>query len=309
MNPFLIPGEANPVAPLRPWRHPEHNTYYVPIDNTHHAFGRFQEEIDFDSVPAHGRFVVVTGQEGCGKTALVNRCTNWLKNSLADTGLDMLICDFTLDCRLEHAVDERMSLICRRLMDELKVRRVLTEPQFKDLNEHRDKPNDVYPYLSAVLEPNLVVVILLPSAELVSELVRYASLVRPKIVFFAESPSVDGLEARRAEITRLLRVPPIELNVGPLRPDDGWLFASDRLNKHAREKDKFPGLSKQTMQRVTRGGKLSIKKLQEILCGVYKERLRETKPGVEASYDDITYADITDYVFREIADRRRSLGR
>lgn len=310
MNPFSIPGEANPVAPLKPWRHPEHDDYYVPIDHTHEAFSQFQDEMgDLCSLLVHGRLVVVSGQEGCGKTALVNRCAKWLRDGLASVGVYVLIFDLTLECRLEHAVDERMSHICRRLTDELKIRQVLTEPQLKDLTGYQGKPDAVYPYLSSVLEPSVSIAVLLPPTELVNELVRYASLVRPKIVFFAERSSVDGIAAHRAEITRLLSMPPVELDVGPLRPEDAWRFASDRLARNSLDKSRFPGLIEQDMHRVTSGGTLSIRWLQRILHGVFKERLNRIAAETEPSYNDITYADITDYVFREIVDRRRGSGR
>lgn len=306
MNPYVVPGlDTRLDGPLCPFRAPEHERYYVPVDNTQRAFEQFQEQMgDLGSLRAEGRLVVVSGQPGCGKTALINRCATWLRDSLDDFDIEGMIFSLDQECLENEAVERRMNHIFKCVMDDLREHQRLSEEDHTaGLKQQRDDLDIAYRYLSNVLNDNVVAIVLLPpSAELVKEVLAYAKYARASIVFFVESSFAPAIDISWAGICGASRVPPIRLEVGPLAKQDGWLFAEARQEYHPNART-FRKVSEITMQRVTNGWSTSIGQLQALLSGVYRELNRLLGPEGMAVSGEVTYEEITDYWFRLTTNR------
>jgi len=302
MNPYLVPGlEAGPEGPLCPFRRPEHERYYVPLDNTQQAFEQFQEQIgDLRGLRDEGRLIMVSGQRGCGKTALINRCATWLRDGLDNLGIQGMIFSLTQEGLENQPIQRRMNHVFQCVVDDLWQRELLSkEDHIRGLKERRDDLDLAYRYLSGVLDDDIVTIVLLPpSADLVREVEGYAKYARKHIVFFVESSFVDSMERSWPDICTASRVSPILLEVGPLRERDGWLFAQARQEHHPIADEMFPRVSEKTMQRVTDGWETSVGQLQALLFGVYRERSNRPGPEITVTSDEVTYADITSYHFR-----------
>jgi energy-coupling factor transporter ATP-binding protein EcfA2 len=300
MNPYLLPGTANrPHAPLCPFETTEHEKYYVPVDNTQVAFERFREEIgDAESLRQEGRLVVATGQQGCGKTSLINRCATWLAEALPHGEIISLVDESSASDPIEH----RLTLVYECLLADLAERRVLTTEQLQELAERRDNLELGYRTLSSrldALESDLVLIVVLPPSEdLVREIEHYARFARRKILFFAESSYVDYVDRHWAQIRRACRAEPVLLKVGPLEDGDGWLFAQSRQELHP-DAGVYPKVSEETMLRVTtRGYPTSIGQLQTLLHGVYEDLRRRSPEDLALRSPELSYEEITDYFFR-----------
>lgn len=78
LNPFLQPHwHGFPMRPLCPWKHAAHRDYYALVDNSEKAFHKVTQEMEHvDTLVEDGRLVLVTGDSGCGETALLHRCVD-----------------------------------------------------------------------------------------------------------------------------------------------------------------------------------------------------------------------------------------
>ncbi|MGP4020770.1 hypothetical protein [Saccharopolyspora sp. 5N708] len=300
MNPYLVPGTTGrPQAPLCPYETNEHEKYYVPVDNTQAAFERFQEEIgDTASLLHEGRLVVATGQQGCGKTSLINRCAAWLAEHLGYGEIISLVDESSASDPIEH----RLTLVYECLLADLARLRVLSSDQLQELAELRDRLDLGYRTLSNrldALDSGLALIVVLPSSEdLVREIEHYARFARRKILFFAESSYVDYVDRHWAQIRRACRAEPVLLRVGPLDDGDGWLFARARQELHP-DAGVYPKVTEETMLRVTTSGyPRSIGQLQTLLHGVYEDLRRRSPEELALRSPELSYEEITDYFFR-----------
>jgi hypothetical protein len=294
VNPFPLPGwESTPMRPLRPWHRQEHRAYYVPVDGTESAFQQFQQEIgDLTGLLEYGRLVLVTGESGCGKTALVNRCADWVVGELAGLGMRGVVVDLTgcLPADHELSIDQRAVEVCDRMFDLLVDHDALRVEAADRLAGDRDVPRRVFPRLGRSLRAEIALIVLLPSPnELVDEVIRYARVFSSaKVLFLAESAYFGPDEV--ADVVRQLEtwVPPITLYVGPLDPGDAQRFAEDRLSRHA-EAGRFPGLSDDAIELVAKHCQ-SIAMLQRFLHGTYQHKLGSGLGYSEA--DQVSVEDI-----------------
>lgn len=295
MNPYLVPGlEARPDGPLCPFRIPEHEDYYVPIDNTQEAFEQFQEQMgDLRGLRDEGRLVVVSGQRGCGKTALINRCATWLQDSLHDLDIEGMIFSLSQECQVNDPIKVRMDHVFQCVVDDLWRRRRLSEKDhIEGLKERRDDLGLAYRYLGRVLNDDLVKIVLLPPSEdLVKEVVDYAKYAHKNIIFFVESSYVENVERSWPDIREASRVSPIRLEVGPLREQDGWLFAQAR-QEHDPNAQNLRKVSEETARLVMHGWKASIRQLQELLFWVYREPSEQSESEGVVKSEEVAYADI-----------------
>lgn len=125
VNPFRVRGwEGSPRRALSPWSHPAHEDYYVAVGKTHEAFEEFKRRMsNVAGLQRDGCLVLVMGDSGCGKTALVNRCAAWVKNTLEPHKIRGVIIDLMEDrgaSSRSQSTDERIRHVCGRLIDELK---------------------------------------------------------------------------------------------------------------------------------------------------------------------------------------------
>lgn len=305
MNPFVLPGmRENPYQPLRPWKEPAHHDYYVRVDRTEEAYSEFTQRIDGPESLTHGRLVVVIGGQGCGKSSLVNRCAAWVHNVLRADGITPEIIDLTMECADNQSITDRMRHICRLITDELALRRRMNRGTLSELKARQDSPEQLYRYLSGVLDlaagTGLALVVLLPpSQDLEEEIVRYAGLVHPRLVFFAESSYLEATGGWRAELDRATRnrpAPPIVLTVGTLVAGDGSRFAAARLKPpDGGMSPGMPDLSQDAMTRwaEARGAAVSVDQMNRMLIGVYQWILKQATPVEEVTYDHIAEYYVT----------------
>lgn len=298
VNPFLVPGwEESPLRPLCPWRHQAHDKLYVDVNHTLAAFQKYTRRMSaVENLREDGRLVLVTGESGCGKTALINRCAHWTRDQLAGHGVRGEIVDLTRDGS-QQSVEERMGLVAERLVDELAHNGVLPPAVHEGIRGL--PPSRLYAGLGNALPADVVLIVLLPPAEVVREVVAYAGLARRRVLFFAESSYFDHAQISR--VRESSPEPPVLLSVGPLNPGDVRRFIEDRLDRN-RRRGRYPRISVETMDRAA-GPLRSIAQLQRILSEVYEERGRQDSGYTDSDW--VTYEDITRLFYEKFLDDLR----
>ncbi|GAB3009261.1 hypothetical protein GCM10027184_79030 [Saccharothrix stipae] len=294
VNPFPLPGwESTPMRPLRPWHRPSHRDYYVAVDGAEEAFQQFRQDMgDLAVLLEYGRLVLVTGESGCGKTALVNRCADWVAGELARRGMRGVVLDLTgcLPTDQELSIDERTVEVCDQMFDLLVDHDALRPEAADRLADDRNVPRRVFPRLGRALRAEVALIVLLPSPnELVDEVIRYARVLsNAKVLFLTESAYLGTDEV--ADVVRQLEtwVPPITLHVGPLDPGDAQRFAEDRLSRHAAA-GTYPRMSDDAIELVAKHCQ-SVAMLQRFLHGTYEHKLETGLGYTEA--DLVTVEDI-----------------
>ncbi|HEU0089633.1 MAG TPA: AAA-like domain-containing protein [Pseudonocardiaceae bacterium] len=288
-----------PCPPLRPWEWDIHLEYYVAVDKTEAAFADFERQTRSpESLTAHGRLVVVLGGEGCGKTSLINRCIASTQKNLKAVGVASIIVDLTVEAKNNQSIAERMRHVCDSLIDQLDVDQRLDKEILEELRR-KESPEKAYSYLSMVLkriaatdDADLAVIVLLPpSDDLAEEVVKYSDLVRPRLLFFAESSYLAANRGWQAKLTRSGPAPPIVLTVGILDPRDGYVFARERLSRHH---GKIPMLREDAMNELQdKKPDLAIGQVQRLLFEVYEGVLQQEQP-----VEEVTMTHITDHILQ-----------
>lgn len=308
INPFQVPGpDEDPTRPLRPWDEDtaEHEQYYVPVDHTAESFAEFTSQMANPvGLRKNGRLVLVAGQGGCGKTSLMNRCAHWLRKELkASHKITVEVIDLTKASSTTDTVPDRMTQASRRLADEIRVSRVVSgDDALAELAASRDRVGEFYPRLSRALNDRMVLAVLLPPIDLVvqteeimQEIADYRRLVDGKLVMFIEVTLADGQTDRLAATKASVGARPLVLPVRPLKDGDGAVFSDVRLALH-RQLGDFPELTQEAKEKIDDIPNISVSFLQNLLYGVYEERRRSNDRY--SAQDEVSYADITDYVYR-----------
>lgn len=293
-NPFVVPGStANPDRPLCPWKTADHDGWYVSVDDTENEFRRFKLSLtDVRDLLEYGRLVVVGGAGSCGKTALVNRCAYWTMLRLTEAGIRPVVVP------LQRAVDEaiqiprRRALVAERVIQHLSDQRLIDYGPEMERLLNQPEQDGLYAHLSSALRRSkdkpVALVLLPPTRDAVEELRDYARFAQARIMFFAETDFIDLLSGDRAERDRAGDDPAIELSLGPLNPEDFWLFAADRMHHHDREGVILP-MSEETMRRFrdrTRSP-WTVKQLQWVLREAFEDVGREPGPGRPVTIEDL----------------------
>lgn len=286
-NPFAVPDMVSPHQPLTPWAEATHGTYYVEVDRTEEAFQSFLDEAgEVTDLVRRGGLVVVSGNRGCGKSSVLNRCVHWVDQGLKDLKHVPFIADISLE--LESAGTEReLDSLALRLLEQLEDRGQLKHAALEQLRarDAAGRLNGLSSLVGFGREPSALLV-LLPPQEVHQALVSLAELVRPGIIFFVERVlSGDGSDWTSQVRGRFPQ--PIEVSVGSLKNHDAWLFAGDRINRHDKRAT-IPKIAELTMRQwQLNRGEVTIDELQKFMFNLYEDALAVTPPLAEITYDYI----------------------
>jgi energy-coupling factor transporter ATP-binding protein EcfA2 len=300
LNPFPPPGWARtPMRPLCPWKNPQHRSYYVPVDHSDFQYQDFAQQMgDLGALLGEGRLVLVTGESGCGKTALVHRCADWVVQQVArrresgELGPNArgLVLDLTgcLPDGPAQSIEDRAAHVCDELFGRLVDNEALRPQAVTQLGPDRDRPRRIYPRLGAALAEDLVLVVLLPTpGELAAEVVQYArAFAGPKVLFMAESDLLDHDEVADIVLQLEAWVPPLTLHVGALEEGDARMFVQDRLVRHA-QVGSYPRMSDEAIAFLSKWAR-SVAQLQRTLHGTYESRRNR---GLSCGEDDVVTVD------------------
>src|SRR5262249_3639945 len=90
---------------------------------------------------------------------------------------------------------ERMNAVCQDVTRLAKMKLSLSQSFVTELRENESRPAKLYRCLSEIVDAishsvNAVLIILLPDTDLSEEIVEYAQMVHPRLVFCLESTAV-----------------------------------------------------------------------------------------------------------------------
>ena len=278
INPFLIPKrEHMPKAALCPWRWADHTEFYVEVDNYADSLEIFDASFaDPALLQENSRLVLVAGDSGCGKSALINHCVHLLAERLPSP-LRAVPVDLTREVEDESGhemvidIPKRMSFIGDKLVKKLAAKNLIGEPVLGTLQGLGDRPHELHAELANALDSkenfDVVLLLLLPTMELVQEVEKYAALSGRRVVYFAESLLVRS-QAEGLANSRGAEVPPVIMTVGTLNPGDVGKFVDARFEE-ARTRGDFPGLADELIEEFENGREMSIARLQQTLARIY----------------------------------------
>ncbi|HEX6353067.1 hypothetical protein [Actinophytocola sp.] len=308
INPFLIPGrEDAPMSALCPWRESSHADLYIEIDNYAPAFADFQAQFTTPSLlMENSRLALVTGDSGCGKSALRNQCAYWLSDQLAANGMRGEIIDLSraidLADRKNSVIDinKRITHVATTLVQRM-ARLDLIDAETRDALAKLPSPELVYADLGTAMDgkgrPDVVLILLLPSADLQSEIEQYATMPAPRVMFFAESSYVGSHQVTSIGGGNDVEVPPATMTVGELSAEDIRLFIETRYEQR-RNDGVFPRLDDDVMDLLTSTRKTSVAMLQDTMTGLYNHARRSPDNyTIEAT---ISAHDLTRYSLHKI---------
>ncbi|WP_026421927.1 hypothetical protein [Actinokineospora inagensis] len=304
-NPFVPPQRrvSKAMLTLRPIDDAAHDHHYVDVCGTARAYQRFAGPTEdetteppevVEDIVSTGGYVLVVGESGCGKSALVNRCAWWARNALVGGLADRVV---LADLRrhalaLESAsINTRVGWACGRLVRTLREERALVDPAAAELDS--GDPDQILPELDGLLDPGVALVVLLPDhLDLHREVHVYASgMLSPRVLYLAESALLTDAEVRRIEVELEDSTPPIVLRLRTLTRADVVRFVDDRLHRH-RAAGRYPRVvADQALTELVHTK--SIKTLQRTLLGTF-EMLRAERVNYIESYA-VTVDDLNRY--------------
>lgn len=233
INPFVLPERGVRCSrPLCPWEVTEHESYFVDVDSTEESYEQFCKFVDQIDMKSAGYASLATGPDGCGKTALLHRCTHYLMKKIKeDQKLDSIIVDLSEDEQPSLAVKEKVPTAWTLIRDRIDlIDGLLTDAQSRKLHERAGEPINGLSYLTQVLlTKNKCLFIIIPPLELPDELKVYITLRRRGAFLFFESshPAVRQYCSRNHGPATQSPVSLMTLDV--LKAEDGWKFVSARL--------------------------------------------------------------------------------
>jgi hypothetical protein len=244
MNP-TDPGPAGArdghAHPLRPLECPEDESRYLAIDDTEEMYKKFEEHFgDAAAWKGSGHVIVVTGDRGCGKTSLSQRCVHWLKTR-QQNDCEIVVLDLSDSMWAEHEdQNERIRRVFGRILG--KLGSYLDQEIISELKGNSGDLDDAFYYLGIRMNEGrsgadhalpLVLVIQLPCYSTDDEVSRYFTLACPGIFFFAEIFDPEVAEKVKRQLPQLHRVKATaqHLTVGKLKPGDARLMVRQICDK------------------------------------------------------------------------------
>jgi hypothetical protein len=273
-NPFSLPGRPDPGEALDPLSGDpaEVLKQYVDVDHTEEAFRQFSGIFPTPAeLMKRGQLVVAMGMDGGGKSSLINRCAWAVKEKLDAAGLQPLLIDTRGQAAVTDEIEVRINQVADYVLLALRSEGMLTL-EGSDLGRIESAPAALYSRLGLLLKGNVVVLVRLPRAELIDEIVQYAQLSHPRLVFFAELRGKFGLDALRSGMEGSYHRRPIALEVGPLGAGHGEAFVNSRFEQ-SEHPNLDPKLEPAVVEQMISSRQPSIREFQKFLYLMY-ERLR-----------------------------------
>ncbi|QNP61477.1 hypothetical protein [Streptomyces genisteinicus] len=296
-NPFTAPGRTPADnRPLCPWETPAHDAWYAKVDHSEDAYQAYVTHLrENPDIRQAGQVVLITGPEGCGKTAWTHRAASWTKTFLERqyAPLTAHIVDLTADGRVGDDTATRVKHVIARLLDDLDFLGIFSTAEQDGLERRRDDPATLCPYLSKIVRvKNIALLVLLPPSELAEEVHQYLRLVQRQVLFFCES-SYDNVAGAVPSLSVAGAKPLAHFAVDVLDERDGWEFVSHRLALANANGLVVPAIDQATIQqfmqtRIKGRGRTTIRELQ-ITC----EHVLDT--AIRASRNQVSYSDFTEY--------------
>lgn len=297
INPFIVPHfEDGYMRPLRPFEHASHADLYLAVDDSQQQFDRFTQYVrNMRLPPEAGRLIVVTGDTGCGKSALINRCVHHLADRLrtASPAMSCPIIDVTsvLDTEQELTVSDRMDIACDEIVDDLRGRRLIGPDDLTELDmiaRSKGHTNRTFKAIGRCMTADQAMIVLLPRSELTAELIGYAKALRPRIFIFAESAFLDDQDIDQVVRDTEMWTTPLHLRVGQLNPGDVRLFVQKRMTDST-QRGQFPRMRDGDIDTIASRYR-SIAHLQREIARTFQYRLDS---GL--SYRDEDWIDLADF--------------
>jgi hypothetical protein len=297
LNPFSPPIEHRP-GPLCPWRLEKHLDYYVAVDHSEEAFSQFRTELQRWSGALSRKAIMISGEDGCGKSSLIHRCVRELKERCREHHEDKV---WLVDLLQEpHGHGRTIPQKVKYIMDELVDQMLDAENIFSedDRNFIASAKDDVHAArrLSRRLAKNgAILLLMLPKIELSQEINEYmTNYFREGIVLFLETSelSLSGYCASRfgADSTS----PIFRLQVTKIIADDGNRYKNARLLLLSSSLiEQVPRFDDQIMEdfmekRVKGSFGISIKELEMVCEYAFASALQRAD-------GEVCYADIANY--------------
>jgi hypothetical protein len=295
--------------PLDPLDKDDLEKLYLSIDQTNEEFNKFKDRVArAGRLGEQGWLVVVTGDRGCGKTSLIKRCAFWLALTLRERNLSPTKIDLTGE-DLEHEdINARLRRVFMNVLRQLATG--LDRETVTSMRElaHSDRDGDLDIAFESLASELLatpagkakqrVAIVLLPTCHTAMEVLRYAAIARPGLIFFAEvfdqrEASICDAELRWKRYARAST--PLYLEVGQLKPGDGHLFANNLSHSGAAATDPFPRMTKEVIdthvEEMIRDPGMSILGLRRLDWGARREAAKRGAPTIES-------VDVAKYLYR-----------
>src|SRR5690349_20444271 len=180
-NPFSLPGRPDPWEALDPLSgdSAEVLNHYVAVDNTEDAFLQFSGTFpDPDELTKRGQLVVAMGMDGGGKSSLINRCAWAVNEKVNAAGFQPLLIDTRGQATVTDEMDVRIGQVADYVL--LALRRAgMVELEGGDLERLEKAPVGLYSRLELLLKGKVIVLVRLPGAERLEEIVQYAQFSHP----------------------------------------------------------------------------------------------------------------------------------
>ena len=284
----------NPFRRPRPTPPGEAVPHWVDLPRSAHALRQVTALVNQQNGPrSRGRFVVVSGNDGTGKTTTIRQCVAQLKRQFGDS---LVIADLSdMDPRPtddDHfGLEERTRRIFDHLVDFLSYRIDLTEAELSPLRDPDRTPERGYAELSRLLErrhrqadTEVFVVVLLPrTQDFPAEIPQYARFAwQPRLIFFSETSHDPTRDTWARELHDMWYAGHARLE--PLDLDGYRAYVQARMEPFHQDTD-LPIIPDQTLRDIAHDKSMAVNELRVNLQRIVKKR-RGARPRHEVTMND-----------------------
>ncbi|MEU5552573.1 hypothetical protein ABZ738_22615 [Micromonospora sp. NPDC047793] len=293
-NPFSLPDRSDPWDALDPLSGDSAQVLdqYVAIDNTEEAFLQFERTLPRpDELTRRGQLVVAMGMDGGGKSSLINKCA-WRAKAKVEAAEHQAV---EIDTRSEATVTDQMDARLAQVAESVAYalhRRGIANFEERDRERLAGEPVWIYSRLQYMVKEKVIVLVRLPRTERIEEIVQYAQLSQPNLVFFAELGGKFAEGAVRPQVEGASHRRPILLEVGPLSRGHGAAFVENRFRLNDLT-NTHPVLEPAVAEKMISSRRQSIREFQNFLYLMY-EGLRSSSSLPER----ITWLDVLEVYYQ-----------